>query len=159
MTNFGQLEQLTAAGVPVGRLLSADGSEPEQRPRPPAGSCIGLVVTDAPVDGAGCARLARRIGLGLARAGSVAQHGSGEIFLATSTGVVVHREDQLFSTAVVSGRGLDPLFSAVVEASEEAVLNSIFASSTVVGRSGNTSLGVPVDEVLELLRRHGRLEG
>jgi D-aminopeptidase len=73
--------------------------------------------------------------------------------------VRVHREDQLFSTAVVAGRGLDPLFSAVVEASEEAVLNSIFASSTVVGRSGNTSLGVPVDEVLELLRRHGRLEG
>jgi D-aminopeptidase len=159
MTNFGQLEQLTVAGVPVGRLLSADGSEPEQRPRRPAGSCIGLVVTDAPVDGAGCARLARRIGLGLARAGSVAQHGSGEIFLATSTGVRVRREDQLFSTAVVAGRGLDPLFGAVVEASEEAVLNSIFASPTVVGRSGNTSPGVPVDEVLELLRRHGRLEG
>jgi D-aminopeptidase len=50
------------------------------------------------------------------------------------------------------------LFGAVVEASEEAVLNSIFASSTVVGRSGNASPGVPVDEVLELLRRHGRLQ-
>jgi D-aminopeptidase len=158
MTNFGQLDQLTVAGVPVGRLLAARASGPQQqRPRPPAGSCIGLVVTDAPVDGAGCARLARRIGLGLARAGSVAQHGSGEIFLATSTGVRVRREDQVFSTAVVAGRGLDPLFSAVVEASEEAVLNSIFASPTVVGRSGNTSVGVPVDEVLELLRRHGRL--
>jgi D-aminopeptidase len=158
MTNFGSLDQLTVAGVPVGRLLAAGGSGPEQQPRPPAGSCIGLVVTDAPVDGAGSARLARRIGLGLARAGSVAQHGSGEIFLATSTGVRVRREDRRFSTPVVAGRGLDPLFGAVVEASEEAVLNSIFASSTVVGRSGNASPGVPVDEVLELMRRHSRLQ-
>ena len=157
MTNFGSLDQLTVAGVPVGRLL-APADEPE-RHTPPAGSCIGLVVTDAPVDGAGCARLARRIGLGLARAGSVAQHGSGEIFLATSTGVRVHREDRLFPTAVLAGRAFDPLFSAVVEASEEAVLNSIFASSTVVGRSGNTSPGVPVDDVLELLHQHGRLRG
>jgi D-aminopeptidase len=157
MTNFGSLDQLTVAGVPVGRLLAAAGGAPEPQAKPP-GSCIGLVVTDAPVDGAACVRLARRVGLGLARAGSVAQHGSGEIFLATSTGVWVRRDDRLFSTPVVSGRGLDPLFSAVVEASEEAVLNSIFACSTVVGRSGNTSLGVPVDTVVELIRRHGRLE-
>ena len=157
MTNFGSLEQLTVAGVPVGRLLAAGADDPEAAPRPPAGSCIGLVVTDAPVDGAGCARLARRVGLGLARTGSVAQHGSGEIFMATSTGVRVRREDRLSSTPVVSGRALDPLFGAVVEASEEAVINSILASSTVVGRAGNTSAGVPVDEVLALVRRHGRL--
>jgi D-aminopeptidase len=158
MTNFGSLEQLTVAGVPVGRLLAADAAgRPEAAPRPPAGSCIGVVVTDAPVDGAGCARLARRVGLGLARTGSVAQHGSGEIFLAASTGVRVRREDRLSTTPVVSGRAMDPLFAAVVEASEEAVLNSIFASSTVVGRAGNISPGIPVDEVLELVRRHGRL--
>jgi D-aminopeptidase len=158
MTNFGSREQLTVAGVPVGRLLSVTAADrPDATPRPPAGSCIGLVVTDAPVDGAGCARLARRVGLGLARTGSVAQHGSGEIFLATSTGVRVRREDRLSTTPVVSGRALDPLFSAVVEASEEAVLNSILASPTVVGRAGNTSPGVPVDEVLDLMRRHGRL--
>jgi D-aminopeptidase len=158
MTNFGSQEQLTVAGVPVGRLLGVTGADRADAPlRPPAGSCIGLVVTDAPVDGAGCARLARRVGLGLARTGSVAQHGSGEIFLAASTGVRVRREDRLSSTPVVSGRALDPLFSAVVEASEEAVLNSLLASSTVVGRAGNTSPGVPVDEVLDLLRRHGRL--
>jgi D-aminopeptidase len=155
MTNFGSLDQLTVAGVPVGRLLASAG-ERQPQVKPP-GSCIGLVVTDAPLDGASCVRLARRVGLGLARAGSVASHGSGEIFMATSTGVRVRREDRLFSTPVVSGRGLDPLFGAVVEASEEAVLNSIFASTTVVGRSGNTSLGVPVDSVLALLRRHGRL--
>jgi D-aminopeptidase len=159
MTNFGTRDQLTVAGVPVGRLL---GPAPEHDRhadrRPPAGSCIGLVVTDAPVDGAGCARLARRVGLGLARTGSVAHHGSGEIFMATSTGVRVGRDDRAWQTPVVTGRGFDPLFAAVVEASEEAVLNSILASPTVVGRAGNTSIGIPVDQVIGLLREYGRLD-
>lgn len=160
LTNFGTRDQLTVAGVPVGRLLAPSAADTGERARrPPAGSCIGLVVTDAPVDGAGCARLARRVGLGLARTGSVAHHGSGEIFLAASTGVRVRRDEMRSTTLVVSGRAFDPLFAAVAEASEEAVLNSILGCSTVVGRSGNTSLGLPVDDVLELLRQHGRIEG
>lgn len=156
MTNFGQREQLVVAGVPVGRLIASVGAASDPRdPKPPAGSCIGLVVTDAPVDGASCARLARRVGMGLARTGSVAQHGSGEIFLATSTGAAVRRDDRMATARLVTGRGLDPLFVAVVEATEEAVLNSIFASQTVVGRAGNTSPGVPVEDVVRLLREHG----
>lgn len=168
MTNFGTRDQLTVSGVPVGRLLGpppdSAGSADRQSTRPaegkpPAGSCIGLVVTDAAVDGAGCARLARRVGLGLARAGSVAHHGSGEIFMATSTGARVRRDDRTWDTPVVTGRGFDPLFAAVVEASEEAVLNSIFASPTVVGRAGNTAMGIPVDDVVRLWREHGRVDG
>lgn len=160
MTNFGTRDQLTVAGVPVGRLLpSVPATSVASSRKPPAGSCIGLVVTDAPVDGAGCARLARRVGLGLARTGSVAHHGSGEIFMATSTGVRVRRDDRLWDTSVVTGRAFDPLFAAVVEASEEAVLNSIFGSSTVVGRAGNTSEGIPVDDVLQLLSDHARVGG
>jgi D-aminopeptidase len=160
MTNFGRREQLTIAGVPVGRLLApaGAGSAPAADPKPPAGSCIGLVITDAPVDGAGCARLARRVGMGLARTGSVAQHGSGEIFLATSTGVAVHRDDRTSAASLVTGRGLDPLFAAVVEASEEAVLNSMFAAETVMGRAGNTSSAVPLDEVVDILRARGALQ-
>lgn len=155
MTNFGTRDQLTVAGVAVGRLLRPAEQVGDASRRPPAGSCIGLVVTDAPVDGAGCARLARRVGLGLARTGSVAHHGSGEIFLATSTGLSIGRDDRMTSTPVVTGRGMDALFAAVVEASEEAVLNSMFAAPTVVGRSGNASPGIPADEVVALLRRHG----
>ncbi len=159
MTNFGTRDQLTVAGVPVGRLLGPVAAiDGEADRKPPAGSCIGLVVTDAPVDGAGCVRLARRIGLGLARTGSVAHHGSGEIFLATSTGVRIGREDRISSTPVVTGRAFDALFAAVVEASEEAVLNSMFTAATVVGRSGHTSTGIPVDDVLDLLRSHGRVD-
>ena len=158
MTNFGTQDQLTIAGVPVGRLLGAEPLSGEgQHKRPPAGSCIGVVVTDAPLDGAACARLARRVGLGLARTGSVAHHGSGEIFMATSTGVGVRRDDQTSSTQLVVGPGLDVFFEAVVEASEEAVLNSMFNAPKVIGRGGNTSSGVPIDEVVELLRQRGRI--
>jgi D-aminopeptidase len=154
LTNFGVREQLVVDGVPVGRLLG-----PAEVPgvAKPAGSCIGVVVTDAPVDGAACERLARRVGLGLARTGSVAHHGSGEIFLACSTGLRLDRDGGYDGAATVSGRGLDPLFSAVVEASEEAVLNSMLASRTMTGRAGNTSEGLDPEAVVRLMRDSGRL--
>jgi D-aminopeptidase len=146
LTNFGVREQLVVSGVPVGRLLPAA----EAGPAAPAGSCLGLVVTDAPVDGAACARLARRIGLGLARAGSVAHHGSGEIFLGFGTGMRLDR-DGTPDRAVLGGRALDPLFAAVVEAAEEAVLNSMFTAPTTTGRDGHTSESLHSPEVLALL--------
>jgi D-aminopeptidase len=152
MTNFGVRERLTVDGVPVGRLLPPD----ESANRPPAGSCIGIVVTDAPADGAGCSRLARRIGLGLGRAGSAAYHGSGEIFMAAASGARMRRDGSWISPPTATGRALDSLFEAVVDASEEAVLNSMLASPTVVGRSGNRQEGLPADDVARLLREHGR---
>jgi D-aminopeptidase len=157
MTNFGQRQELVVGGIPVGRTLgpevptgstNGDGSTDERKP---AGSCIGIVVTDAPVDGASCARLARRVGLGLARAGSVAHHGSGEIFMAFGTGMRMDRDGKPDGTPVMTGRALDPLFAAVVEASEEAVLNSMFTAPTVTGRDGNTSESAHTRAVLDLL--------
>src|SRR4029079_5507853 len=115
------------------------------------GSCIGLVVTDAPVDGASCARLARRIGLGLGRAGSVAHHGSGEIFMAFGTGMRMDRDGNPDGTPLVTGRALAPLFAPVVEATEEAVLNSMFTAPTVTGRDGNTAESAHNDDVLSLI--------
>jgi len=153
MTNYGDRARLTVDGVPVGRLWA----RPPEGAGPPAGSCIGVVVTDAAVDGAGCARLARRVGLGLARTGSVAYHGSGEIFMASSTGLRMDRDGRFEGPAAVSGRTLDPLFAAVVEASEEAALNSMLMSPTMTGRSGNSSEGLDPDAVVALLRAHGRL--
>jgi D-aminopeptidase len=156
MTNFGSREECIVNGVPVGRLLAeAAGRGVSAGERleitAPAGSCIGIVVTDAPVDGASCARLARRVGLGLARAGSVAHHGSGEIFMAFGTGMRLDRDGKPDGTPLVTGRALDPLFAAVVEAAEEAVLNSMFTAPTVVGRSGNTSPSIHTPEVLGLV--------
>ncbi len=147
LTNFGAREECIVGGVPVGRLLGPAPSGPHA----PAGSCIGIVVTDAPVDGAGCARLARRIGLGLARAGSVAHHGSGEIFLGLGTGMRLDRDGTPDRTVLTTGRALDPLFGAVVEAAEEAVLNSMFGAPTTVGRDGNTSESLHDPRVLALL--------
>jgi D-aminopeptidase len=148
MTNFGSREECIVNGVPVGRTLGpvvSTGSTSGD------GSCIGIVVTDAAVDGASCVRLARRVGLGLARAGSVAHHGSGEIFMAFGTGMRVDRNGKPDGTPVVTGRALDPLFAAVVEAAEEAVLNSMFTAPTVVGRDGNTSESAHSHVVLDLL--------
>ncbi len=149
MTNFGAREELVVDGVHVGRAL---GPAPAAEPPKPAGSCIGVVVTDAPVDGASCARLARRVGLGLARAGSVAHHGSGEIFVGFGTGMRMDRDGNPDGTPVMTGRALDPLFVAVVEAAEEAVLNSIFTAPTVTGRDGNTSESANTPAVLDLVR-------
>jgi len=156
LTNFGERERLTVDGVPVGRMLPA--AEDAQAPQKPAGSCIGVVVTDAPVDPTGCERLARRTGLGLARTGSVAHHGSGEIFLAASTTARTDRDGAAIdSVQRLGGRQLDDLFTAVVDAAEEAVLNSLLMSPTTVGRDGNTSEGLDPDAVVRLVREAGRV--
>lgn len=151
MTNFGSRHDCLIGGVPVGRLLWPDRPERHH----PAGSCIGIVVTDAPIDGASAARLAKRVGLGLARTGSVAHHGSGEIFMAFGTGLRLDRDGRPEPTPVLTGRALDPLFAAVVEASEEAVLNSMFTASTTTGRDGNTRESIRTPQVLGLLRDRG----
>jgi len=142
LANFGSGHQLTIAGMPVGRHLPSQGRSK------PAGSCIAVVGTDAPLGPAALERVARRAGLGLARTGSVAHHGSGEIFVAFSTSV---------SGTELHGRDLDPLFAATVEATEEAVVNALWAAPDVTGREGRVERGLPHDEVLGLLREHGAL--
>jgi D-aminopeptidase len=142
LANFGSPRQLTIAGVPVGRLL------PGRERGKTAGSCIAVVATDARLSSASLERLARRAGLGLARTGSVAHHGSGEIFLAFSTSRDGSR---------LEGRELDPLFAATVESTEEAVLNALWAAPDVTGREGRLVRGLPHEGVLELLRTYGAL--
>jgi D-aminopeptidase len=162
LTNFGEAGRLTVAGVPAGQLLPERdaGGLAGRRDRGlapgqarPAGSCIVVAVTDGPLDGAACQRVARRAGLGLARAGSTAHHGSGEIFLALATGLRAPRGAPPAGTPV-TGRGLDDYFAAVAEATEEAVINSLLQSVTVTGRDGNTSRQIPVGELRSLVAGH-----
>ena len=170
LTNFGEAGRLTVAGVPAGQLLperDADGPVGGQASAPvggqagapapgrpgvprPAGSCIVVAITDGPLDGAACQRAARRAGLGLARCGSTAHHGSGEIFLALATGLRAPR-GAAPPRAPVTGRALDDYFAAVAEATEEAVINSLLQSVTVTGRDGNTSRQIPVEELRSLV--------
>jgi len=153
LTNFGDAGRLTVAGVPVGQLLPAG---PARAARPaPAGSCIVVVITDGPLDAAACQRVARRAGLGLARTGSTAHHGSGEIFLALATGLRAPRGSAP-PRAPVTGRALDDYFAAVTEATEEAVINSLLQSVTVTGRDGNTSAQIPADAVRRLVTGYPR---
>ena len=151
LTNFGERKRLTVDGVPVGRLLPEHVDPPK-----PAGSCIGVVVTDAPVTNADCSRLARRIGLGLARAGSTAHHGSGEIFLGVSTTRRTNRDGAWEDGPILAGRALDDVFEAVVDAAEEAVLNSMLSSATTTGRDGNVSEGLDPATVSRLMGEHAR---
>ena len=162
LSNFGERRRLTVDGVPVGRLLATEVPEaPAAKVPPPGGSCIVVAVTDAPLDSAACARLARRAGLGLARTGSTANHGSGEIFLAMATGLRGPRsgDGRERRPVPLSGAALNPFFAAVVEATEEAVLNSMLAAPTVTGRDGNVSPGLPVEQVRELTANRWRHNG
>lgn len=141
LTNFGNAARLTIDGVHV-RLDRSGIIEP-----PPAGSCIGIAITDAPLDSAACTRLARRIGLGLARTGSVAHHGSGEIFLGLANGL---RRCGSGGPAITA-RALDDYFAAVVDASEEAVIASLINATTTTGYQGRTIEVLPLDEVRALI--------
>ncbi len=139
-TNFGG--DLRIAGVPVGRELQRGSGDAGD------GSVIVIIATDAPVDHRNLYRMAARAMLGLARTGSAASNGSGDYAIAFSTARSAER--------LVSNDAMSPLFLAVIEATEEAVLNSLLRATTVTGR-GRTVPALPVDEVTAILRRHGRL--
>jgi D-aminopeptidase len=150
LTNFGALERLCVNGSTVGRRFSERGRRGEREA--PEGSCIVVIATDAPILPAQCERVARRAGLGLARTGSVATHGSGEIFIAFSTGCRFERDCRgVVSHAVLSDRDLDGLFEAAVDATEEAVLDSLFRATTTIGRYGRVAEALPIEELLALM--------
>ncbi len=141
LANFGSAPDLRVAGLQLGPHLPADAGPT------PAGSCIGIVATDAPLGAHDLARLARRCGLGLARTGSVAHHGSGEIFIAVSTS----------PGGPLAVDALDELFAATVDAAEEAVLNALWAAVDTVGRDGRVVRALPHEPVLAALEQHGLL--
>jgi D-aminopeptidase len=154
LSNFGSARDLRIDGVAVGEHLAAGDERPD-----PAGSCIAIAITDAPLGPEQLARVSRRCGLGLGRAGSVAHHSSGEIFLALSTGARRSRnaEGVVDQRATVRNDHLDELFQATVEATEEAVLNAMWAAPDVTGRGGRLSRGLPHADVLALLEQAGRM--
>ncbi len=178
-SNFGGA--LEIQGVPVGRALgrapfyrewSPDSSpapdaagqtfRPERDPDAAGGSIMIVVATDAPLDPLALERVARRAPYAIGRVGGFSSHGSGDYVIAFSTAPEV-RVEYAVTTPVVHvsrlrGEALNPLFLAVVEATEEAILNSLFRATTTTAR-GRTVEALPLDRTLELLRAAGRLEG
>ena len=152
-SNFGLRPELTVLGVPVGRGLT--GGECRSIG---SGSIIVIVATDAPLLPHQCKRLARRVPLGLARTGTIGHNSSGDIFLALSTA----NSQALQSGGVrhidaLADSELDPLFQAVVETVEEAVLDAMIANQPMTGRNALTVHALPHDGLLELLRQAGKI--
>jgi len=176
-SNFGGI--LTINGAPVGRELGkyylkdqlSSAHPPSCQPSAASradssqcssadGSIIIVIATDAPIDHRNLQRLAARSMMGLARAGAAGSNGSGDYAIAFSTAEALRvragtRNPQ--TATVLSNEAMSPLFLAVIEATEEAIYNSLFRATTTSGR-GHTVEALPIDRTLEILRRHGAIE-
>ncbi|HEV2581888.1 MAG TPA: P1 family peptidase [Ktedonobacteraceae bacterium] len=167
LANFGRRDELLIAGVPVGQELEGRRQPLPTTTEPPRekreqGSVIVLLATDAPLDARQLGRLARRVPLGLARTGTHGGHGSGDLAIAFSTAQrLPHDSTPLAHTMTVLNEqhpAIDALFAAVVETTEEAVLNSLFAAHSIDGRDNHRVDALPVDEAIAILQqwRSGR---
>ncbi|MGW0686275.1 DmpA family aminopeptidase [Streptomyces sp. NPDC002754] len=156
LANFGQAADLTVLGAPIGRHLTPEQAAEQAEFARGAGSCVVLVATDAPADARQLRRIAKRASVGLARTGGIVQHGSGEYALAWSTTNrtphVPSGPVRTSSTLAEDGPLMDLMFRAVCEATEEAVLGSLFATRPVTGIRGHHAPALPTDRVAQLLR-------
>jgi D-aminopeptidase len=164
--NHGRRTRLQVEGVPVGQVI---GAEEVPLPGPPssapagAGSIIVVVATDAPLLPNQCERLAQRAGLGVARTGGVGEHSSGDLFLAFATG---NRgltqgpdgveEPLTLPLRMLTNSHITALFDAVVEATEEAIVNALLQAGTLSGRDGVIAHGLDGQRLVEVMARYGR---
>jgi L-aminopeptidase/D-esterase-like protein len=165
--NHGSRSQLTISGVPVGKELKdtllpkfdpptgKTGVEPQSE----IGSIIIVMATDAPLLPDQLKRLAQRIPLGLTRTGAIGGNGSGDIFIAFSTAnknaFSLNKEQQVTTMA---NDQMNALFAATIQATEEAIINALFAGRTLIGINGNTVYGLPVNVVLNVMKKYNRLK-
>ena len=151
--NCGRRPQLTVAGVPVGKEILENAPFSKEN-----GSIIIVIATDAPLLPHQLKRLARRASLGLARTGSVSGNGSGDLFLAFSTanpGASDAAEPTRTVQTVPNDR-MDALFTATVQATEEAILNALVDNQGMTGRDGHHIDALPHDRMRELLKKYNR---
>lgn len=164
-TNFGG--NLIIAGVPIGKELgqtypkiaSAEKDMTRQKPQTPDGSCMIVVATDAPIDHRNLERLAARAMMGLARTGSSETNGSGDYVIAFSSSPDVRIDFKAPSyrpKELLTNESMSPLFEAVIEATEEAIYNSMFRAHDVTG-NGHTIKALPLKETIDLLKSHNAL--
>jgi D-aminopeptidase len=150
--NYGRRSRFRVDGVPVGELLG--DRVPTPQPREEWGSIIGVVATDAPLLPQQCDRLAQRVGLGVARVGGTAAPTSGDLFFAFATGNRgLDAGSGEVALRMLTDGEISPYYDAVIDATEEAILNSMLAAETMTGRNGRTVYALDPELLAEVLRR------
>ena len=176
--NFGRSRDLRIAGVPVGEEITDLGPCIDAKGQPPAdlrmqpcgaktarvddrpdqGSIIVIVATDAPLLPHQLKRVAQRVSLGVGRQGGFGGNGSGDIFVAFSTAnAKVWSAEAAADVRMISNEGLNPLFTATVQATEAAITNALLAAETTTGANDVRFHALPVDRMLDAMRKYGRL--
>jgi D-aminopeptidase len=158
-TNFGGVLQID--GVPVGKELGKFSFSDELLNNAD-GSCMIVVATDAPLDHRNLLRLAKRAIIGMGKTGGIESNGSGDYVIAFSTAdslrVPYIAKQQISNNPVLQNDDMSALFMATIEATEEAIINSLFAAETITGMDGHTVESLPLDKVLPILKKYNRNE-
>lgn len=158
-SNFGGVLQID--GVPVGESLGQYYLS-NQIQEKADGSCMIIVATDAPVDALNLERMAKRAMMGLAKTGGIASNGSGDYVIAFSTDqklrVPYISKAQTQTATLLRNDEMSPLFMAVIEATEEAIINSLFKAQTIQGKENRTVEALPIESVLKLMKTHNAIK-
>lgn len=158
-TNFGGVLEIN--GVPIAKELQQYPYR-EKILNDADGSCMIVVITDAPLNARNLERLAKRAMLGLAKTGGIASNGSGDYVIALSTAkenLVPYQSESMFNEKKeVRNDDMSPLFLATIESTEEAILNSLFAAETITGRDGHTIESLPIDDVIILMKKYKKIK-
>lgn len=158
-TNFGGVLQID--GVAIGKELN-NFSFSDKLKNPVDGSCMIVVATDAPLDSRNLERLAKRAFMGLAKTGGIASNGSGDYVIAfstDSTNRIAHNSiNAKQSSAFLRNDETSPIFLAAIEATEEAIINSLFAAETMTGKGGRKVEALPIEKVISIMQTHKHLK-
>jgi D-aminopeptidase len=153
--NYGSRPDLKIDGMPVGRMIGYNEVPAPWPDRERAGSIVVVIATDAPLVSDQCRRLARRATVGLARAGGIGHNGSGDLFVAFATGNHFQAgRAHPYEIKMLPHGQLDPLFTAVADATEEAILNALCAAETMTGFQGRIAHALPLDQVAGIVERY-----
>jgi len=157
-TNFGGVLEIN--GVPIAKELNKYPYR-DKILNDADGSCMMVVITDAPLGSRNLERLAKRAMMGLAKTGGIASNGSGDYVIALSTAkdnLIANSSESLFNKKrELRNEEISPLFLATIEATEEAILNSLFAAETMIGRDGHTIEALPIEEVIRIMKRYNKI--
>ncbi|MCQ4637882.1 P1 family peptidase [Anaerovorax odorimutans] len=157
--NHGARKWFTIGGVPLGEAIT--GVDPVYRsivPKPGTGSIIVVLATDAPVNPIQLSKMCKRVPIGIGRLGSGYENGSGDIFVAFSTANENSFTHTTSSAKILGDFMMDPIYKAVADAVEEAILNALCAAETMEGMDYNKIYAMPQEQVVEILKKHGKIK-